>query len=61
MDFGAYRFRVKVHVIDGIDDAMFVLSDDDVRYLTRTKCSVLLSSSKVLKGVNPPPTLMKIE
>ncbi|XP_045811450.1 uncharacterized protein LOC123905772 isoform X1 [Trifolium pratense] len=56
------RFRVKIHVTDGIDDAMFVLSDDDVRYLTRTKCSIQLSSSKqVLEGINPPSALMKIE
>ncbi|MCI13183.1 replication factor A protein, partial [Trifolium medium] len=52
---------VKVHVTDGIEDAMFVLSDDAVCSLIHSKCSVLVSSSKGLNGVNPPAVLTKLE
>ncbi|CAJ2661813.1 unnamed protein product [Trifolium pratense] len=55
------RFCVKVHVTDGIEDAMFVLSDDAMCYLIRTKCSVLVSSYKGMNRVNPPDVLKQLE
>lgn len=40
------RFRVKLHVNDGTDDAVFVLFDNDMRHLLDIQCSVLVAAAK---------------
>lgn len=44
------RYRVKVHVTDGTDEAVFVLFDSDVSYLIEKQCSVLVATAKVAKS-----------
>jgi hypothetical protein len=45
--FYCCRFKAKLRVSDGTDDAIFVLFDTDMQYLLKKECAAILSSTKV--------------
>lgn len=55
------RYRVKVHVTDGTDEAVFVLFDSDVSYLIEKQCSVLVAAAKAAKSDSYPPELLSLK